>query len=235
MRYLIKFTKESHIKFISHLDVMRTIQKIFRRTELPVKYSKGFNPHMILSIAQPLSVGVYSIGEYLDIEFTEEVSEKEALKKFNKCAPSGIKALKVVKVRENEEGKKKVPQAMAAIDAAKYTIKIKYTDTSSLEEDIKKMNEEETWEILKKSKKGEKIVDIKPMIKKIKYDIKDDVLTIDTTVECGSRGNLSSDLLANYIKKNTKCVKENAFVEVERKELYAYKNKKLVSLDKVLI
>ena len=60
MRYLIKFTKEENIKFIAHLDLMRTIQRIIRRSGLPVEYSKGFNPHMALSIAQPLSVGVYS-------------------------------------------------------------------------------------------------------------------------------------------------------------------------------
>ena len=51
MRYLIKFTKEANIKFISHLDLMRTIQRIVRRAELPVEYSKGFNPHMSLSLA----------------------------------------------------------------------------------------------------------------------------------------------------------------------------------------
>ena len=62
MRYLIKFTKEDSIKYVSHLELMRTIQRIIRRAELPVQYSQGFNPHIILSIAQPLSVGVYSKG-----------------------------------------------------------------------------------------------------------------------------------------------------------------------------
>ena len=47
MRYLIKFTKDADIKFVSHLDLMRTIQRIVRRAELPVEYSKGFNPHIM--------------------------------------------------------------------------------------------------------------------------------------------------------------------------------------------
>ena len=46
VRYLIKFSKEKDIKFISHLDLMRTIQRIIRRADLPIEYSKGFNPHM---------------------------------------------------------------------------------------------------------------------------------------------------------------------------------------------
>ncbi|MGL5085822.1 MAG: TIGR03936 family radical SAM-associated protein, partial [Clostridium sp.] len=71
MRYVIKYTKGAGIKFISHLDLMRTIQRIIRRTDIPMKYSKGFNPHMALSIAQPLSVGVYSDGEYMDIVLAE--------------------------------------------------------------------------------------------------------------------------------------------------------------------
>ena len=73
MRYLIKFSKGEGIKFISHLDLMRTIQRIIRRSGVPIEYSKGFNPHMALSLAQPLSVGVYSDGEYMDIVLTEEI------------------------------------------------------------------------------------------------------------------------------------------------------------------
>ena len=53
MRYLIKFTKEQNIKFISHLDVLKTIQKNIRRAGLPIEFSQGFNPHMNTSIAQP--------------------------------------------------------------------------------------------------------------------------------------------------------------------------------------
>ena len=83
MRYVIKFTKGDNIKFIGHLDLMRTIQRIIKRSGLPVEYSKGFNPHMSLSIAQPLSVGVYSDGEYLDLVLTEELSCEDVINKLN--------------------------------------------------------------------------------------------------------------------------------------------------------
>ena len=76
-RYVIKFTKGADIKFIGHLDLMRTIQRIIKRSGLPVEYSKGFNPNMALSIAQPLSVGVYSDGEYLDLVLTESLGVGE--------------------------------------------------------------------------------------------------------------------------------------------------------------
>ena len=84
VRYVIKFTKGENIKFIGHLDLMRTIQRIIKRSGLPVEYSKGFNPHMALSIAQPLSVGVYSDGEYLDLVLTESLGVGEVIEKLNK-------------------------------------------------------------------------------------------------------------------------------------------------------
>ena len=83
MRYLIKFSKGEGIKFISHLDLMRTIQRIIRRSGVPIEYSKGFNPHMALSLAQPLSVGVYSDGEYMDIVLTEEMKVADLLARLN--------------------------------------------------------------------------------------------------------------------------------------------------------
>ena len=75
VRYLIKFSKEGNIKFVSHLDLMRTLHKVVKRAALPVKYSKGFNPHMSISIAQPLSVGMYSCGEYMDVVLEEEIDK----------------------------------------------------------------------------------------------------------------------------------------------------------------
>jgi Uncharacterized protein conserved in bacteria len=68
---------------------MRTIQRVIRRAGLPIEYSKGFNPHMNLSLAQPLPVGVHSQGEYMDVVFTEELEETDILKKLNENSPQG--------------------------------------------------------------------------------------------------------------------------------------------------
>ena len=68
MKTRIKFTKSGPLKFIGHLDVMRYFQKAFRRAELDVEYSQGFNPHQLMSFAAPLGVGLTSDGEYLDLQ-----------------------------------------------------------------------------------------------------------------------------------------------------------------------
>jgi len=228
VRYLIKYTKDSEIKFIAHLDLMRTIQKVIKRSELPIEYSKGFNPHMAVSIAQPLSVGVHSKGEYMDVVFNTELEEKSIMDKMNENTPRGIKILDVVKVIP-VEGKKQ-SQAMAIIDAAQYTIKLKCTDEEETKKILKSLCETEEWNIIKKSKSGEKMVNIKPLVHKFEYKVDNLVLCISTLIACGSRDNLSAQLLADYMKENIEAINKEAFVDIVREEMYAYKDDKLVTL-----
>ncbi len=232
MRYLIKYTKESEIKFIAHLDLMRTIQKVVRRAQLPVKYSKGFNPHMALSIAQPLSVGVYSSGEYMDLILTEEVDEQEIIDRLNEKTASGIKFLTATRIID-VENQKKLPQAMALIDACRYIIKVQYNDSVNLEEELKTLLEEKEWNTIKKSKKGEREVDIKALVYDFKFWIKDNELVINTLIQSGSREHLSADLLVNYIKEKTTGANLDAFVDIKREEMYYLKGEKFEPLCKV--
>ena len=229
MRYLTKFTKEENIKFISHLDVLKTIQKNIRRAGLPIEYSQGFNPHMNTSIAQPLSVGVCSSGEYMDMVLTTEVDEKEIVDKLNKTAPSGIKYISATAIPYTE-GEKKVPQAMALIDAARYTIKVKYSDLSVLEDEMNKLLETKEWITIKKSKKGEKEVNLRTFIKDFSFWIKDEYLVLNVLISTGSREHLSADLLVSYIQEKTSNAVLDAFVNIKREEMYFYKGDKLVPL-----
>lgn len=232
MRYLIKYTKESEVKFIAHLDLMRTIQKTVRRAQLPASYSKGFNPHLALSIAQPLSVGVYSSGEYADLVLTEEVDEQEIVDRLNAKSAMGIRFLTATKI-VNIENEKKLPQAMALIDACSYVIKVKYNNTEKLEEEINNLLAEEEWVTIKKSKRGEREVDIKSLVYQFEFKVEDGVLEIHTLIQSGSREHLSADLLVNYIKEHTTGVNENAFVDIKREDMYFLKDGKYVPLSKV--
>lgn len=233
MRYLIKFTKEENIKFISHLDVLKTIQKNIRRAELPIEYSKGFNPHMSTSIAQPLSVGVYSCGEYMDMVLEREMDENEIIDRLNKTAPSGIKYISALAI-PYVEGEKKVPQAMAMIDAARYTIKVKYSDVSNLEKEMNELISKDEWNTIKKSKKGEREVNLKNLIKEFNFWIKDEVLVLNVLISTGSREHLSADLLVKYIQENTSNALVDSFVAIKREEMYFYKGDKLVPLYKCI-
>ncbi|WP_066896752.1 TIGR03936 family radical SAM-associated protein [Clostridium nigeriense] len=233
MRYVIKFTKESSIKFISHLDLMRTLQRVIRRADLPMEYSKGFNPHMAMSIAQPLSVGVYSDAEYMDIVLVEELSEEEIVNRLNSKTASGIKFLTAKKVI-NKEGEKKVPQTMALVDAARFTVKILCENAKIVEEKMEELEKKAEWTTIKKSKKGEKEVNLRTMIKEMKYWINDNELILNILVSSGSREHLSPDLVASYIKSNIEEIIEDAFIDIKREEMYVLKEDKYVPIYKFI-
>lgn len=230
MRYVIKFSKDSDIKFISHLDLLRTIQKIVKRSGLPVEYSKGFNPHMSIAIAQPLSVGVYSTGEYMDVVFNEMLKPVEIIEKLNASSPMGVRFFEAIYV-EMLPNQKNPPQTMAAIDFADYVLKLKYKNTEVLQSEMKTLLEKQEWTTLKKSKKGEKLADIRPLIKSISYDVKKDSVVIIAKIACGSRDNLSAQLLAEFIKSNTTGADMEAFVDIVRNEMYIADGKEVLTLN----
>ncbi|SHH94418.1 radical SAM-linked protein [Clostridium grantii DSM 8605] len=229
MRYLIKFTKEGEIKFVGHLELMRTIQRTVRRSEIPAEYSRGFNPHLVMSLAQPLSVGVYSVGEYMDLSLAEEMEIEDLINSLNQSSPNSMRFLDATKIEEFINVKKK-PQAMAAVEMASYRIKIKIKDSVKTEEQIKKLVKETEWNIVKKSKKTTKEVNIKPLIHKFDFQLKENQLIIEVLVACGSEQNLSARLLADFIAENTDFVDKEAFVDICRLEMYATKKGKLLPL-----
>ena len=77
MKARIKFRKNGVMKFIGHLDIMRYFQKAIRRAEIPIAFTSGYSPHMIMSFANPLGVGLTSDGEYFDIELPSQSPAKK--------------------------------------------------------------------------------------------------------------------------------------------------------------
>ena len=82
------------MKFIGHLDIMRYFQKAIRRAGMWTSaYTEGFSPHMVMSFANPLGVGLTSDGEYFDIEIRTPISSKEAVQRLNDTMVEGIQIL----------------------------------------------------------------------------------------------------------------------------------------------
>ncbi|MBO4291388.1 MAG: DUF2344 domain-containing protein, partial [Lachnospiraceae bacterium] len=91
MKLRVKFQKSGAIRYIGHLDVMRFFQKCIRRAEIDVCYTGGFSPHQIMSFAAPLSVGLESMGEYMDIEVNSVTSSVDMVERFNQASVQGIR------------------------------------------------------------------------------------------------------------------------------------------------
>ena len=84
----VKFIRGEEIKFISHLDLMRVFERALRRSEIPVAYSKGFNPHPQMVFGLPLSVGVTSQCEYADFKIEDNIEPNEFIQRLNDNLPS---------------------------------------------------------------------------------------------------------------------------------------------------
>lgn len=89
----IKFSKGPEVKFISHLDVMRTFERAIRRAGIPVAFSEGFNPHMKISWGPPLSLGIESTCEMADMYIEGWTKPNKLIEALNASLPAGIKVL----------------------------------------------------------------------------------------------------------------------------------------------
>lgn len=157
MKVRIKFSKYGALRFIGHLDVMRYFQKAVRRAEIDIAYSEGFSPHQIMSFASPLSVGHTSSGEYFDIEVNSFTSEEDIQKRLQDVMAEGIDILKVRLLPEKEGN------AMASVAAADYLLT--FSEHLVLPENWKEgltgFYARETIPAVKKTKKGEREINLK--------------------------------------------------------------------------
>ena len=163
MKARIKFRKNGVMKFIGHLDIMRYFQKAIRRAEIPIAFTSGYSPHMIMSFANPLGVGLTSDGEYFDIELTESIASKEAVRRLNEQMVDGMEIVSFVQIPDDKKSK-----GMSIVAGADYLSSVK---NGSLPEDLAEKLEafyaQNEICVVKKTKKSEKEVDIRPMIYKL--------------------------------------------------------------------
>ena len=148
-KIISKYSKTGNLKYISHLDVLRFIQRSVKRANIRAKYSEGFNPHMKTSFGFPLSLGNESIGEYFELEVHEKIDINDFINNMNNVLPKEMKILKA-EYTENTES------IMSRCAFVEYLINIEYDEL-----DIDKLNEffEEmlaTGVIYKRKKKNKK-------------------------------------------------------------------------------
>lgn len=151
------------MKFIGHLDIMRYFQKAIRRAEIPIAFTSGYSPHMIMSFANPLGVGLTSDGEYFDIELTESIASKEAVRRLNEQMVDGMEIVSFVQIPDDKKSK-----GMSIVAGADYLSSVKNGSLpENLAEKLEAFYAQNEICVVKKTKKSEKEVDIRPMIYKL--------------------------------------------------------------------
>lgn len=206
-KYRICYSQGEEVKFISHLDFLRTIVRTFRRAGLPVKYSEGFNPHMVMTIGLPLSVGTTTVCDCLEAELTEEIDIPRAIQRINECTPRGIKILGIKK----SEGLK----PLYGIDSALYSASF----TTDKAVDIEEYISAPEVMIEKKSKRKINEVNIKDFIRKIEIVSTDGTAhVLNMHINAGNTSNLKPELVLKSMEKFLGC--RITDIKIERKEIY---------------
>lgn len=216
-RYVIKFSKEGTIRYISHLDLLRLFKRSFKRIGIKLQHSQGFNPHPKMSFAQPLSLGYSSIGEYLEFDTTEPYSTDEILEKTNSVMPEG---LTVISCQELQPGKSLA--ALAKYAGYEIFIPSAHVFDGNIADEIKKYMNRERIVVLKRQKKSGKDieVDIKPMISDISGEVDDNNIMITAKLAAGSTANLSPEMVLSTFCETAGILYDRSEVLINRTEIY---------------
>ena len=228
MNIRMKFKKYGCMKFIGHLDIMRYFQKAIRRADIDIAYSEGFSPHMIMSFAAPLGVGLTSEGEYVDLQVNSCASSKAAVDALNRVMVDGMEVVSFKLLPET------VKNAMSSVAAADYFVNWRegYAPEGWEEKFLAFLQKEEML-IVKKTKRSEAEVDLKPML--YKAELRDGGIFMQ--VACGSVNNLKPELVMEAFAKDAGMELAPFALEVCRVEVYAdlgdETTKKLVPLEEL--
>lgn len=214
MKVRVKFRKYGIMKFIGHLDVMRYFQKAIRRAGIDIAYTEGMSPHMIMSFASPLGVGLTSDAEYMDIEIKTPISSREAIEALNRVGVEGITVTGFYEVPEGKANK-----AMTLVAAADYTVCFRqgYAPKGDWQSNLSHFFAQEEILVWKKTKKSEKEVNIRPMI----YELSVNAGTVFMKVASGSVANLKPELVMDAYLRSIGIEPRPFSYEINRCEVYA--------------
>ena len=222
MKIRIKFAKEGNMKFIGHLDVMRYFQKVMRRADVDIRYSEGFSPHQIMSFAAPLGVGITSRGEYVDIEVLSTDSSKEMLRRINGVSVEGMEVLSYKRLPDT------AASAMSIVAASDYRVTFRQgqapEDWEGFAAGLEAFADQDRILVTKKTQKGEKETDIRPMIHSLSVDGQ----AVRMRLATGSVANLKPEAVI-------RAYMDQAGLVVQREEVYGSRGTgegaELVALD----
>jgi radical SAM-linked protein len=194
----IRFRKTGRAKYISHLDLTRTMTRAVRRASIPLWYTEGFNRHPYLTFASPLSLGFEGLCESMDIRLIEDILLDELVERLNSVLPEGIEVIKasepVMKTRE--------------IAYAVYQLTFPVEQFPDFNENIREFVSQDSITVEKKTKKGAvRRLELKPELEKAVININDNSAVIEVVLPCSSKETINPNLLCSalndFINKKT--------------------------------
>ncbi|MBR0208292.1 MAG: DUF2344 domain-containing protein [Oscillospiraceae bacterium] len=187
----MRFSKTGRAIYISHLDLMATMQRAFSRAGSRLKYSEGFNPRPQISIALPLSVGTASVCELMDFQLIEEVDITSLVARLNATVPEGITVQEIYEpTRKNAELKWLKIEGVFEYDERSVDI---------MQEQLTDFFVRGSIVIEKKTKRGFGETDIRPSIREIAFTAGEDGVRVSAVISA-QNPTLNPDLLAAALR-----------------------------------
>lgn len=230
MKLRVKYSKMESARFLSHLELIKVMERAFRRAKIPLAFSEGFNPHPKVSYASALSVGIASRSEYLDLELSARVDLLDFKKRLNNCLIKGIEILDVKEIKD------KTKSLTSIVERAEYTaisLVEKKLTSEELQQLIEKFFLQSEILINRQSKDKNKEINIKEGIYKFHAEFNDMNLLINYMVASGNKGNIrAGEVFHAFITfANIKTICSPTFI---REGLYAIKNSSLCTPMEIL-
>ena len=201
------FSKTGTARYISHLDLNRCMSRAFHKAKLPLWYTEGFNPHVFLTFAAPLSLGFESYHESMDIRLIEDMPYTELIEKLNAGLPHDIRVFAVTE-----------PEMKANdIAFAEYVLRLEADDVGAAAEDMRRVLAQPEIPVEKHTKKGNKIIDIKPNFEAMEITEGDGELVMTVRLPAGNQGGINPVL---FVDAAEKLLNKELLVRVERTKLF---------------
>ena len=225
MRMIARFEKGEALRFIGHLDLMRTMQRALRRSALPVSYSKGYNPHQVLSFASALPVGGFGAGEVMDVALEEAVDADVFVDRLNAVLPDGLR------VKEARAADDAYPTLMSVVEQADYQVTVTqgYAAGKAYEALVEPFLAQEAIWIERRGKHGLSKQNLAGLIEALQVEAGEGALTMQMRLSSGSRDNVRPEVAAEAFLRF--CGETGALsMRCRREALWARRDGKRVSL-----
>lgn len=207
------FSVKGNIKFLSHLDLLKILERVLRRAEIPVAFSQGFNPHPKIAFGSAKSVGLASLCEYFDVELDEEMDLIDFQTKLQQKCPPGFEINGVKEISPEE------PALMAIINCASYQVLVKFSGgitTEELDQKIEELFSRSEIIVERVSPKKRKSYDIRPGIVSLSYLFQTpERVEFEMELRMGNLGNVRPGEVIDALK-----IRDYQILEITRTGLF---------------
>ena len=216
MLFCLQYCKGEEVRFLGHLDLMRSFERAFRRAHLPLAFSEGFNPHPRVAYASALALGVTGAAEYLDLELTREISPAELSASLNRVLPSGLKILAAQAIAPRQRS------LTALLNLAHYVVTISPFAAISAEKVsamITQVLARPSYFVSRQGKKGIRQIDLRPGLLHLNGHLAAGKLILQMDLRLGNGGNVRPEEVVQMMGEEI-LGGEKTIVRVHRLGLY---------------